>query len=150
MRKIDNLREYLHEFNDGDRIYNFLSGINEKTEIGKHCITSDIYVNVISYETNGEFDEIFEAHKNYIDVHVMIMGEEMLYYGLKEKMSIVKEYDQNEDCALLHGKIYQSVECKEGEAVEFLVEEPHMAGLCVRHSQRILKAVVKIPVTLLS
>ena len=146
MKKIANLKDYLSKIKDGEKVYDFLTGITDETSKGKYAFSENLYANVVSYETkdSDNFDGTFESHRDFIDLHVLIAGEEKMFYGNSTGMTITKEYDETGDYELLKGDKYYAVECGEMQGVEFPVKEPHMAGYTGKHSQKILKAIVKI------
>ena len=144
MKKIINIQEYLSKISDGDKVYSFLTGINEETPKGRHDIGDKVYVNVVSYETKKDFDGIFENHKEYIDLHVLINGEEKIYYGKRVDMVVTNKYDKSCDYELLKGDKYSAVVYSSMQAIECKTNEPHMAGGSVSLPQNILKAIIKI------
>ena len=144
MKKITDLREYLLNFKDGEKVYDFLVSIDENTAKGRHDFNENLYVNVVSYKTKDEFDGIFESHKVYMDLHVLINGEEKIYYGDREKMLITKEYDKESDYELLKGKEYSFVTYEKMQGIECVVNELHMAGYESGKCNKVLKAIVKI------
>ena len=74
MQKINDLKLYLAKIPDGDKVYSFLANITEETQKGRHDFNDNVYVNVVSYETKVDFDGIFESHREYVDLHVLIQG----------------------------------------------------------------------------
>ncbi len=144
MKKITDIKSYLENIKDGEKVYKFLHSINENTPKGRYDFNKKVYANVVSYETKESFDEIFESHKDYIDLHVLIDGEEKIYYGDKDAMASAKEYDSKGDCELLKGEKYSFVQYAKMQGIEFLVNEPHMAAGAVKNPQRVLKAIVKV------
>ena len=144
MRKIENLKEYLSRIPDGEKVYDFLLSINENTPKGRHDFNENLYVNVVSYETKNGFDGIFESHRDYVDLHVLIKGVERIYYGKREDMTVAKKYDKAGDYELLKGDEYSSVNYSAMQGIECEVNEPHMAGGYISEPKKILKAIVKI------
>ena len=48
-------------------------------ELGKHEIDGDdLFVNVVEYETTSPQDRFWEAHRDYLDVHVPLRGDEQI------------------------------------------------------------------------
>ena len=144
MKKFTDLREPLLQLVDGEKVYDFLKNINENTKLGRHDFNENLYVNVVASQTKEGFDSVFESHKDFIDLHVMISGEEMLFYGHKANMVVTKTYDASGDYELLKGEEYSSVVCQSMQGVEFDVNEPHMALGAVKSPEKVLKAIVKI------
>ena len=144
MKKITDLKSYLKSINDGDKVYRFITETDENTPKGRHDFNENLYVNVVALKTGESFDGVFESHRDYIDLHVLIDGEEKIYYGDKDGMAVIKVYDKDGDYELLKGESYSSVVYGKMQAIEFDAEEPHMAGGAASSPQMILKAIVKI------
>lgn len=144
MKKITDLKEYFSKIKDGDKVYEFLCNTNENTQKGRHDFNENLYINVVSYETKESFEGVFESHKDYIDLHALVSGEEKIYYGDREKMIITKDYDKDGDYELLKGQDYFSVAYSKMQGVECAVNEPHMAAGAVNGGDKVLKAIVKI------
>ena len=45
----------------------------------------------------GEESHIFEAHKNYLDIHYIIDGAESFGYADTHALTVTQEYDEKED-----------------------------------------------------
>lgn len=143
MKKITDLKEYLLKIADGEKVYKFLSDTDE-SKLGRHDFNSNLYVNVITFESKVGFDGVFETHRDYIDIHVLICGQEKIYYCDKDKISVVKEYDKTSDCEFVKGDDYAFVTYQKLQGVEFLVGEPHMASIAVNEPEKVVKAIIKI------
>lgn len=146
MRKTENVQEYLSKIKDGEKVYAFLTGVNDQTPKGRRDFNENLYVNVVTYKTKKaeSFDGIFEVHRDYTDLQVILSGEERLFYGDKKGMTLTKEYDKAGDYELLKGENYSFVDCGKMQGIEFTVNEPHMGGYAVKEEKQILKAIVKI------
>lgn len=146
MKKINDLKEYLNKIKDGEKVYEFLCSIDENTPKGRYDFNENLYCNVVSYETKESFDGIFESHRDFIDLHVLIAGEEKIYYGDKNTMVVAKEYDSKGDYELLKGEEYSFVSYEKMQGVEFLTNEAHMGAGSVCESQKIIKCIIKIKI----
>lgn len=146
MNKIEDLKEYLSKIQGGDKVYEFLLSINEDTPKGRRDFNDNLYVNVVSYQTEpfNNFDGLFESHKDYIDLHVLISGKENIFYSIRSNMTITQEYDKTDDYELLKGNKYDSVAYGKMQGVELFINEPHMAGYESGKCDKVLKAIVKI------
>lgn len=145
MKRAYDLKEFLKDKKDGDKIFNFLSTANELTPLGMHEINDDCYINLISMQSKDSFDGILESHKQYQDVHCLLKGQEKLYYCDKKDARLEKEYDTNDDYELYKNDMHcDYVDCKPMQCVLFDVDELHSAGFSVGNASKILKAVIKI------
>lgn len=144
MKKIIDLEKYLSTIVDGDKVFEFIKSIDYATPKGITHFNENLYVNVVESNTKEEFDGVFESHNEYIDVQVLIKGQEKMYYGDRRDMKIVKEYDSQKDYELLSSDKYEMVEYNVMQAVVFDVFEPHAPCQAVGKSQKILKAIVKV------
>lgn len=112
-------------------------------ENGKHDLGKDNYVNVFEYDTK-ESDGVFEAHKEYIDIHFVINGEEKILWSNKYSEEI-KPYQTDGDYSL--GTVTNpSVVEMEDELCLFEIDEPHKAGVFLKENCHVKKAVFKIKV----
>ena len=146
MRKITDLKKYLTALDGGDKAYDLLKSIDQNTPNGRLDISDKIYFKVMSCETKNGFDGIMERHKDYIDLQVLLSGEERIYYSEKTDGEVVKEYDKDSDYDLIRTREFGYVDYKAFEGVELLPGEPHMGNRCAVKPEKILKVVVKIKV----
>ena len=144
MRKITDLKEYLSNIPDGDKVYGFLTGITKDTPKGIRVFNDRLYVNVVSVETKKGFDGIFERHRRYTDLQVVISGEERIYYSDDEAVDIIEAYDEKREYELARAKTYDHVDYTVMQGIELPVGELHWGNGCVTAPQKILKAIIKI------
>lgn len=64
--------------------------------LGRNEINDDMYAQVLEYETQDLNDVFFETHKNYLDLHFIVSGEEIIQ--LCDSKSLTKtEYNEIRD-----------------------------------------------------
>ncbi|MDR1731060.1 MAG: YhcH/YjgK/YiaL family protein [Synergistaceae bacterium] len=86
---------------------------------------------------------LFEAHRNYIDLHMTLSGEEWYGYAPINNMKQVKEYNPEEDTRLYGGEgVYFRV--PDGQFVLFFPEDSHKPGITFDVPGIIRKVIVKI------
>ena len=108
---------------------------------GRYELNGENYVNVFEYETK-ENDGVFELHKQYIDVHYAITGEETILWG-ESYTQETKPYQADGDYSL--GQVSNPKEVKvNGELCVFLPNEPHRAGVIYNGAVKVKKAVFKV------
>lgn len=101
----------------------------------------DIFVNIVEYETKE--DSFWEAHKDYIDLHLMLDGEEKIKLNFIENMKL-GSYSKEEDYQALEGDSNSSVILKKEDFLICYPSDGHMTGLRLKDRTRIKKAIFKI------
>ena len=86
-----------------DKALLFLSNENlQELPTGRFYISGDeIFCLVNEYTTKPVSECSMEAHKNYIDIQSIIYGKEQIGYSPLSNQTIVKEYNVENDYALL-------------------------------------------------
>ena len=113
---------------------------------GKNIIDGDnLYFNYPNCAKTKELEEgFFEGHKKYIDIHIVISGEENLGYNLRSEVTVKKEYDPEGDCELFDGTLKNIFHVTEDRFIMFFPDEPHMALLKVGEVKEIKKVIFKV------
>lgn len=124
----------------------------ENLENGRHDITEQIYMNVMTFDTvEGETKQA-ELHHKYIDVQLLIAGNENIEYSVAyPTLSLYTEYNEADDYRLTAEIEHKStLSLKPKMFVVFLPYEPHKPGCSVNNQvSSVKKLVVKIPVDLI-
>lgn len=105
----------------------------------------DVYINRFSYDTVDEKDAFFEAHKHYIDVHVVLSGEEKI--GISDR-SILESlgYDEDSDSYELVGECEQYVKLKPGKILICFPRDAHKVKIINNGANKVDKAVIKVKI----
>lgn len=113
-------------------------------EDGRYDVDDDVYYMIQSYKAKSPFDAKFEAHREYIDIQMVISGEEIIRFDRASKLSLCKEYTP--DCELYSmNKDYDSVRLVAGELAIIFTGEPHAPGIKADGApEDVRKLVVKI------
>ena len=113
-------------------------------ENGRHDIDGDsIYVNVMEYETTQPENRIWEAHRQYLDVHVVLSGEEQLDTNFISNMQ-QKEYVPADDFLPLEGDKNASAILRPGDFLICWPEDAHRTAIAVNGPVKVKKAVFKV------
>ncbi len=78
-------------------IADFLIGLSAQTPEGHYEIDENNFVNVDVYSPKPHGECRFEAHKKYIDVQMILSGEEEIDIIPTEGLQISEPYDENRD-----------------------------------------------------
>ncbi|MBF0784333.1 DUF386 domain-containing protein [Muribacter muris] len=119
--------------------------------LGWQDLEAGIRMNVMTFETSAAEGKQAEMHRKFIDIQLLIEGEEMIEYGLSQpNLSLYDDYREEDDYQLTPAiENKNEVILKPNMFAIFLPFEPHKPGNAVVTHQTIKKLVVKVPVELL-
>ena len=131
--------------------YEFLSkALREGCENGRYELSGGAYVNVSTYMTAPKEEKAFEAHRKYIDIQMIVSGEEIVTIESLEDMrsgKCVMEYSDSCDAELYEmNSLGKDVPFGEGDVLVFYPEDAHAPGIMAGTPSEVHKAVVKLPV----
>lgn len=110
----------------------------------------DIFMNVMTFATQPPEQKKAELHEQYIDIQLLLAGEERILYGVAGSARQCEERHVEDDyqlCSVIDGM--QRLYLKPGMYAVFMPGEPHKPGCVVKESEEIKKVVVKVRATLL-
>ena len=95
--------------------------------LGRIEIEGDsLYVNNVLAEGVAAEQQYLEAHRAYIDVHILLEGAERIgWKPLEDVTDEVKPYDASADCALYADRPTTYVDMLPGQLVVVYPEDPH-------------------------
>ena len=115
-------------------------------EKGSHAIDGDrLFVNIVEYTTTIPEKRFWEAHKNYLDIHVMIHGTEQIDLNFIQNMD-VKEFVEKDDFLPMDGEKYSSVILRDGDFLICYPSDGHRTAVAVNGPETIRKAIFKVRV----
>lgn len=116
-------------------------------EDGRYDVDGDnCYYMIQSYETKSPFEARFESHRKYIDIQVVLDGEEIIRFETASKLVLAKPYTEDYELFVMN-KDYDSVRLNKGEIAIIYPGEPHAPGISADGSSKsVRKLVVKIRV----
>jgi len=104
-----------------------------------------LFVNVMQFDTQRAEDKRAELHRRYIDIQIVLEGEERIYYGLTGSARECDEWHEQEDYQLCQRIEHeQSLTLKPGMFAIFMPGEPHKPGCHTTQPVRLKKAVIKL------
>lgn len=113
-------------------------------ERGSHEIDGDnLFVNIVEYTTTTPEERFWEAHKEYLDVHMMIRGTEQIDLNFIQNMD-VKEYVKKDDFLPMDGEKNGSVILRDGDFLICYPSDGHRTAVAVGDAQPIKKAIFKV------
>ena len=114
----------------------------KQKECGKHQLKGDeVFYNLQEYETKPV--QKLEAHKKYIDIQVVIKGEEYMGYTDINNTSVSEIYNEEKDVMFLNGEV-SKLKADSSVFLIFYPEDAHMPALDVDTVKKVKKAIFKI------
>ncbi len=112
-------------------------------ENGKYALDENCYVVVSEYNT-VEPTGLFEGHLKYVDLQVIVCGEECVHVQEKHKCELEKPYDELKDAAFYKAETWHTYYLGKGFFVVFDEEDLHRPCVSVTETKRVKKYVFKI------
>ena len=131
--------------------YEFLDRVlREGCENGRYELSGGAYVNVSTYTTAPKEEKLFEAHRKYIDIQMIISGSELVCIESLEDMrsgKCVMPYSDKDDAELYAMNLLgKDIHFGEGDVFVFNPEDAHCPGIMAGSPSEVKKAVVKLPI----
>ncbi len=106
-----------------------------------------LYANCMRFESSNAPERLWEAHREYIDIHVVVEGHELLQQTSPEGAVPEKPYDAAIEAELFRAAGESSVLLRPGWFAVFFPGEIHRAGTtAAAEPETISKFVVKVAV----
>ena len=117
----------------------FLSGVGtERLDLEDDAL----YVTRFDYETVPEEESFFEAHRRYLDIHVMVKGSETVKIARPE---LLEEFTHEGDFWGYHGEAEQSIRLAPGDFLVVFPGDAHRLKIMTsEHPEAVSKVVFKI------
>ena len=113
---------------------------------GSHEINGDdVFVNIVSYNTVDKEERFWDAHRKYIDGHLMLDGREKISLNHIDNLE-QNEYEEDGDFLPLNGDESASVILEKGDFLICYPEDAHMTAIRVDASENIKKAIFKVKI----
>jgi YhcH/YjgK/YiaL family protein len=122
VNKIENMKNYpiLAETVEALNKYGF------DAPKGSHKISDTLVLNVNEYNSNENKDGAYEAHEKWIDVQMIISGEEDIRYAKRSFGEMKTEYNPNIDALFMNvASGYDVLGLYKGNFAVFFPEDAH-------------------------
>ena len=100
-----------------------------------------LYVTRFDYETVAEEESFFEAHRRYLDIHVMVRGRERV--DISDPAGL-EEFTHQGDFWGYHGQAEQSLILKPGDFLVVFPGDAHRLKIAVGEAGPVSKVVFKV------
>lgn len=126
-----------------------LAGLGADAEPGTHLdLGADVgHISVAEFTSKTPEEQWrFEAHHRYVDIHVVLAGEEHVNVAALDALEPVTEFDEGSDIGFHEGEAIVSMTLRPGWFAVFHPSDAHRPGLCLDSPATVLKAVGKLRV----
>ena len=115
----------------------------KKLAVGKYTLENGVYFMVQQYATKPVEAGKWEAHRKYIDIQLVLDGNERIGYAPITGLEEATAYEEEADVQFFEGE-GSLLQVPGGSFCIFFPEDAHMPG--IRGTDNVPKIVVKIPV----
>ena len=113
-------------------------------ETGSYPIEGEkLFVNVVEYTTTEKENRFWEAHRKYLDVHVMLSGQQQIDLNFIANMT-QKEFEAENDFLPLEGEANSHVVLTKDDFLICYPNDGHMTAIKVKEPVTIKKAIFKV------
>lgn len=125
----------------------FLRNLSPDLKTGRYELNNSNYVNVDEYIPKSYEDCFFEAHKKYIDIQMVLSGEENLEYTMADELKLKESYDELKDIMFFENSNNKSdfVHLTPYKFVLIFPHEAHKPQIRIKQGL-VKKAVVKLKI----
>ena len=102
-----------------------------------------VYCTRFTYETILQEESFFEAHRRYLDIHIMVEGEERVDMNRPEDLNLTNAQEGN-DFYAYQGESWHSTVLKPGEFLVVFPGDAHRIKVQVDGPKTVSKAVFKV------
>ena len=102
-----------------------------------------VYCTRFTYETIPQEESFFEAHRRYLDIHIMVEGEERVDMNRPEDLNLTNAQEGN-DFYAYQGESWHSTVLKPGEFLVVFPGDAHRIKVQVDGPKTVSKAVFKV------
>lgn len=146
LKEIDNYRGISKNL---DLAFDYIkTGAYKNGKYGKNEVIGDtVYFNMPeNAKTKDKENGFIESHKQFIDIHIVISGDENIGYLDPRNGKIVQEYNENGDFAEWKGEVEMFFHMDNTKFLIFFPDEPHMAMVKFGEDRDIKKVIFKVEV----
>ena len=112
---------------------------------GRYKVDSGFYYSVQKYDTKNVSECIFESHKKYVDIHLVVKGTEIIDVADISRCSYETEYDTEKDIMFWgEPSNYIRTTLQANDYIILYPEHAHRGAVSKSRSEQVLKIVGKV------
>ena len=144
---INSTKNYSSINKNFERAFEFLKSNDlTKLSVGKYEILGEeIFALVQEYTTENEEKKNWESHEKYIDIQLMVEGQEIMGYTPVEGLEIKEDLRPEQDMIFYKETLKGSnIKFTNGDYAIFFPEDAHRPGCALGDCSKVKKIVVKV------
>ncbi len=118
-------------------------------EAGRYDLSDDAFAVVNVYRTKSQSEGLFEAHKKYIDIQLMLKGCENIItepVEIMHKYECIKPFEDGDTELYAMNNEGKDNLLMTGDFIILYPEDAHAPSICINEPEDIVKIVFKVPV----
>lgn len=144
---IKNAKNYISINKNFEKAFEFLKSNDLKNmPVGKYEIVGEeIFANVQEYTTQDEKEKNWEAHEKYIDIQLIVEGQEIMGYAPVDCLEVNEDFRPEKDLIFYKETTKGSnIKFTNGDFAIFFPEDGHKPGCALGNPSKVKKVVVKV------
>ena len=127
------------------KVFEILASLDKNAEEGKIVIDEgNVWVNVQHFGDKApSADPKFEEHRNFIDIHYIVYGDEKFGYNNLDRLTVTVPYDESRDVEFSKGEINE-LHLKSGDFLITYPNDAHIPNMVKLNKDTMVRAVAKI------
>ena len=106
----------------------------------------NLFAMIQTYETKSIQEGKLEAHKKYIDIQVLLQGQEFIGYAPLGGQPVAKAFDVEKDIGFYDGEAWFTL-LRKGMFMVFFPQDAHLPGRYTEKPLSVKKIVLKVAVS---
>nr|WP_312291711.1 YhcH/YjgK/YiaL family protein [Clostridium chromiireducens] len=130
-----------------EKAFKYLRGQNLKElAVGKYEIEGEkIFAMIQEYTTEREEQKNWESHEKYIDIQLIVDGQEVMGFAPVSCLEIKEDFRMDKDLIFYNETTNgANIKFKSGDYAIFFPEDGHKPGCALNECSKVKKVVVKV------
>lgn len=141
---ISNFDKYISLHKDFAKVFSFLHELKEDAKEGTTILDEDnVWANIIGINHVPNKTKVFEAHREFFDIHYILSGEEKFGYANIDRLKTKQPYNAVDDYELLEGET-NIILLKKGDFMITFPEDAHIPDFEKTNDDKLVRVVVKV------
>ena len=142
---IRNCDKYYSVHKDFEKAFEWLKSLDKNSSMDKVFLDGDNVWGKIFEDVKRDDKDAYEAHREYIDIHYIIEGEEEFGYSDISYLDTKTPYSEEKEREMLTGDFNKLI-MKKGDFCVVFPEDAHIPGMKIINGEKTIRAMAKVRV----